>query len=102
MREMGQLYLQHIGHLTEVITRLADELEAATRTDDELRRLCTVPGIGPVTAGAIAAFAPDHETFDSGRNFLLGWVLSRDNTRREGRPASALSARWVSATFANR
>lgn len=29
---------------------------------------CTVPGVGPVTADIIAAFAPDHEVFDSGRN----------------------------------
>ena len=82
VREMGQLYLQQIGQLTEVITRLADELEAATRTDDELRRLCTVPGIGPVTAGAIAAFSPDLETFDSGRNFAawLGLVPRQHST----------------------
>ena len=80
--EMGQLYLQQIGQLTEVITRLADELEVATRTDDELRRLCTVPGIGPVTAGAIAAFAPNLETFDSGRNFAawLGLVPRQHST----------------------
>lgn len=82
VREMGQLYLQQIGDLTKVITRLADELEVATRTDDELRRLCTVPGIGPVTAGAIAAFAPDLETFDSGRNFAawLGLVPRQHST----------------------
>lgn len=34
-----------------------------------MRRLCTVPGVGPVTAGAIMAFAPDLRTFASGRNF---------------------------------
>ena len=82
VRQMARLYLQQIGQLTEVITRLADELEAATSTDDELRRLCTVPGIGPVTAGAIAAFAPDLETFDSGRNFAawLGLVPRQHST----------------------
>ncbi|WP_413060860.1 IS110 family transposase [Sphingomonas carotinifaciens] len=37
--------------------------------DDAMRRLCTVPGVGPVTAGAIMAFAPDLRTFASGRNF---------------------------------
>ena len=82
VREMGQLYLQQIGQLTEVIKRLAGELEAATRTDDELRRLCTMPGIGPVTAGAIAAFSPDLETFASGRNFAswLGLVPRQHST----------------------
>lgn len=58
VREMGHLYLQQIEHLTEVISRLANRLEAATKTDCELRRLCTVLGIGPVTAGAIGALLP--------------------------------------------
>ena len=31
------------------------ELEAASKTDAQLRRLCTIPGIGPVTAGAVSA-----------------------------------------------
>lgn len=69
VRKMGTVYLEQIANLTEVIERLADELEAATKTDEELRRLCTIPGIGPVTAGAVAAFAPDLDTFDTGRNF---------------------------------
>jgi transposase len=82
VREMGQIYVRQIEQLTEIIVRLANELEAATKTDQELRRLCTVPGIGPVTADAIAAFAPDLETFDSGRNFAawLGLVPRQHST----------------------
>ena len=82
VRDMGQLYLDQIARLTEVIEQLADDLERATRTDEELRRLCTVPGIGPVTAGAIAALAPDLKTFDSGRNFAawLGLVPKQRST----------------------
>lgn len=68
-REMGAIYLEQIARLTEVIEQLADELETASQTDTELRRLCTISGIGPVTAGAVAAFAPDLDTFESGRNF---------------------------------
>ena len=74
VREMGAVYLEQIGNLTEVIEKLAADLEAASKTDEELRRLCTIPGIGPVTAGAVAAFAPDLDTFDSGRTF----AASRD------------------------
>ena len=69
VRDMGTIYVEQIERLTEVIERLADELEAASKTDVQLRRLCTIPGIGPVIAGAVAAFAPDLDTFDSGRNF---------------------------------
>lgn len=82
VREMGTIYLDQIARLTDVINRPADELEAATKTDSQLRRLCTIPGIGPVTAGAVAAFAPDLDTFDSGRNFaaLLGLVPRQRST----------------------
>ena len=85
VREMAQIYLQQIEQLTGIITRLADELEAATKTDCELHRLCIVPGIGPVTAGAIAAFAPDLETFESGRNFAA-WLGVRSVSRTDRVP----------------
>ena len=51
--------LHQIDQLTAVITRLADELEGAAKTGDELRRLGAVPGIGPVTPGtAHTSFVP--------------------------------------------
>lgn len=82
VRGMGAIYVEQIARLTEVIGRLAEELEAASRTDTQLRRLCTIPGIGPVTAGAVAAFTPDLATFDSGRNFAawLGLVPRQRST----------------------
>ena len=82
VRAMGTIYLDQIMGLTQVIGRLADELETASRTDTDLRRLCKIPGIGPVTAGAVAAFAPDLDTFDSGRNFAawLGLVPRQRST----------------------
>src|SRR6056297_58631 len=82
VREMGAVYLEQIARLTEVIDRLADELEAASKTDAQLRRLCTIPGIGPVTAGAVSAFAPALDTFNSGRNFAawLGLVPRQRST----------------------
>ena len=52
--------------------------------------LCTIPGIGPVTAGAVAAFAPDLGTFDSGRNFAawLGLVARQRSTGGKARLGS--------------
>ena len=73
VREIGMIYVEQIARLTGLVERLANELEAASKTDVQLRRLCTIPGIGPVTAGAVAAFAPDLDTFDSGRNFAA-WL----------------------------
>lgn len=69
----GAICVGQIARLSEVIGRLAGEFEAASRTDTQLRRLCTIPGIRPVTAGAVAAVAPDLVMFDSGRNFAA-WL----------------------------
>lgn len=82
VRQMGAIYLEQIARLTETIERLAAELETASKTDPALRRLRTIPGIGPVIAGAVAAFAPDLDTFDSGRNFAawLGLVPRQRST----------------------
>lgn len=74
---MGTIHLDQIARLTEVIGQLADELEVASKTDAQLRQLCTIPGIGPATAGAVSAFAPDLDTFDSGRNFAVWLGLVR-------------------------
>ncbi len=71
--EMGTIYIEQIARLTEAIERPADQLEAASKTDAQLRRLCTIPGISPVSAGVVAAFAPDLDTFDSRRNFAA-WI----------------------------
>ena len=82
VREMGTIYVEQIARLTELVERLADELGAASRTDIQLRRPCTISGIGPVTAGAVAAFAPDLDPFDSGRDFAawLGLVPRQRST----------------------
>lgn len=73
VREMARFYLEQIAALTIRIDELVQQLQLASRTDSFLRRLCTVPGVGPVTAGAIAAFAPDLRTFSHGRNFAA-WL----------------------------
>lgn len=39
VRKMGTIYLSQIAQLTEVIEQLADELEAASKADAQLRRL---------------------------------------------------------------
>jgi transposase len=82
VREIGQLYLDQIRLLTEKIDGLMLKLREATKANEDMRRLCTVPGVGPVTAGAILAFAPDLHAFKSGRNFAawLGLVPRQHST----------------------
>ena len=69
VREIVQLYLDQIDVLTHKIEKLHGRLRDATRENAEMRRLCTVPGVGPVKARAVFAFAPDLRAFSSGRNF---------------------------------
>ena len=82
VREIAQLYLDQIDVLTEKIEELTRKLKDATQENAEMRRLCSVPGVGPVTAGAVMAFAPDLRAFSSGRNFAawLGLVPKQRST----------------------
>ena len=82
VRVIGQLYLDQIKMLSEKIDELSLKLREATKSNEDMRRLCTVPGVGPVTAGAILAFAPDLRAFKSGRNFAawLGLVPRQHST----------------------
>lgn len=75
--DMRGIHLNQIARLSEVIIR-----QAASKTDTELRRLCSIPGIGPVTVSAVAAFAPGLGTLESGRDFAawLGLVPRQRST----------------------
>lgn len=90
IREIAGLYLEHIDNLSAKIDELSLRLREAMAVSVELRRLCTVPGVGPVTAGAIMAFAPDLRTFASGRNFAawLGLVPKQRSTGGKSRLGS--------------
>jgi transposase len=73
VKEIARLYLDQIDLLGGRIEELASGLRVASEEQVETRRLCAMPGVGPVTAGAIMAFAPDLRAFASGRNFA-GWL----------------------------
>jgi len=55
------------------IERLETRIVEWHRSNDVSRRLATIPGIGPITASAIAAAAPDGSLFSSGRQFAA-WL----------------------------
>lgn len=59
VRDIARLYLDQIALLTHKIEALHSKLVASIKVDAAMRRLCTVPGVGPVTAGVIMAFAPE-------------------------------------------
>ena len=52
------------------------------RQNDAARRLATIPGVGPITASALAASVPDASQFRSGRHFAawLGLVPRQNSS----------------------
>ncbi|MDA8870302.1 IS110 family transposase [Rhizobiaceae bacterium] len=67
--DLARLLLQQIGEMQARIDGLERELRIRTRRDEVASRLMTVPGIGPICASALLAFAPPAETFTRGRDF---------------------------------
>lgn len=59
--------------LSSEIDRLEAQILAWHRANETSRRLATIPGIGPITASAIAAAVPDASLFRSGRQFAA-WL----------------------------
>jgi len=82
VRELGGVPLERIAELNEKIAELAVEIRAGAREDEEAARLTTIPGVGPITALAVQAFAPPMESFRRGRDFSawLGLVPKQHTT----------------------
>ena len=73
IREEGRDLAAQIAEKTDRIdakTKALKELAAGT---DTARRLQTMPGVGPLTAVAVEAFAPDMAQFKRGRDFAA-WL----------------------------
>ncbi|KQN76098.1 IS110 family transposase, partial [Devosia sp. Leaf64] len=65
--------LDLLAVLNQKISELDKEIARRAREDVIARRLMTIPGVGPITATAIAALAPPVETFTKGRDFAA-WL----------------------------
>ena len=73
VREECRDLLAQIGEKTARIASKAAKLAELSRQSDTARRLQTMPGVGPMTAMAVDAFAPAMETFRCGRDFAA-WL----------------------------
>ena len=67
--ELGRLLPGRIDELDGKIDGLDRKIRTSAREHEETARLMTIPGIGPVTALALQAFAPPMESFRRGRDF---------------------------------
>lgn len=69
VRGVGALYLDRIARTSGEIEALEQQIDAHSREHETAQRLRTIPGVGPVTAMAVEAFAPAMEGFARGRDF---------------------------------
>jgi transposase len=73
VRAVCTVLLDSLAVLDRQIALLDKEIIRRSREDEIARRLMTIPGVGPITATAIAALAPPPGTFAKGRDFAA-WV----------------------------
>lgn len=65
--------LDHLKLLHQQVEQIEGQIKAWHRANECSRRLEAVPGIGPLTASALAASIGDAKTFDNGRQ-LAAWL----------------------------
>ena len=73
LRPVLDILVEVLRSLNERISTLDGVISQQTDEDPDAKRLLTIPGIGPVTAAAVLAFAPPAHTFKRGRDFAA-WV----------------------------
>ena len=94
MREECRDLLEQISEKTVRINMRTAKIKTLSAQADTSRRLQTMPGVGPMTALAVEAFAPSMENFKCGRDFAawLGLVprqFSSGGKERLGRISKA-------------
>jgi transposase len=72
-RELIERLLDHLKELDRQVGELEVKIKAAAREDALARRLEAIPGIGPITASALAASIGDAKNFRNGRE-LAAWL----------------------------
>ncbi|WP_323779214.1 IS110 family transposase [Leisingera sp.] len=72
-RRAFEILIRRLAELTEEISMLDRELRAWHAENEASRRLAAIPGVGVITATAIAATVTDPDQFRSGRQFAA-WL----------------------------
>ena len=96
-RAVFRLMLDLLAGLDRKIADLDKEIVRRAREDEVSRRLMTVPGIGPISATAIAALAPPAETFAKGRDFAAWLGLTPLQGRQAASGSSGRHPKWANA-----
>lgn len=87
VREECEELLASVSDLTTRIEAKTLKLKKLSKQSEISRRLQTIPGVGPLTAMAIEAFAPPMDIFRCGRDFAawLGLVPKQHSTGGKAR-----------------
>ena len=72
-RPAVDLLAEQLRETQEKIDEVTARIEAAQKTDPLARRLATIPGVGAITASAIAATTPEVDNFRSARDYAA-WL----------------------------
>jgi transposase len=78
--------VRRMDELAGEIAELDRRILACHRADATSRRLAAIPGIGPLTASAIAASVTDPSMFASGREFAASLGLVPRQSSTAGKP----------------
>ncbi len=93
-----QAYIDQIALFDERIMALDHEIKGRAKTDEAPSRLMTIPGVGPMCATTIQAFAPPMEEFSNGREFAARVAgLYQGRSRPVGDKSWVEPQKWGSA-----
>jgi transposase len=84
-RVMLEVLADTIAALDGRIAQLDGEISRRAKEDDVAKRLMTIPGVGPITATAMAALAPPPDLFRRGRDFAAWLGLTPQQCSTGGR-----------------
>ena len=99
-RPVLQMLSETLHRLEEQIADLDREVAQRAKENETARRLMTIPGVGPVTAVALAALAPPADTFKRGRDFAAWVGLTPLQHSTGGKQKLGAPRRWVSGPCA--
>ena len=85
VRQSAEMLFEQIDALSGRIAELDRGLKRRSREREDIRNLMTIPGIGPVCAMAVHAFAPPMESFRRGRDFAAWTGLTPRQHSTAGR-----------------
>jgi transposase len=99
-RDLARLHLDRIAQLSALIDDLTRKINEVSSESAAARMLRTMPGVGPICAMAIEAFAPAMDMFESGRDFSawLGLIPRQHSTG--GKQRLGRTSKWDSVIFA--